>query len=229
VEGIVKKDPEVVFHTGDLVNDGMVADQWETFNNIVAEIVEIADFYPALGNHEKNADYYFNNFTLPGNERWYSVDVGGATFIILDSNTELNKNSEQYNWFEAELMKRKASDIIAVIFHHPPYSTGGYEEDEKGVRDTIVPLFEQYGVDIVFSGHDHTYERLIVNGVYYIVTGGAGAPLYDQTRESPYSVIFQKEYHFCVLEITNESLLVTVYTAELDVIDDFVVIESVIN
>ncbi|MCK4236104.1 MAG: metallophosphoesterase [Candidatus Krumholzibacteria bacterium] len=49
--------------------------------------------------------------------------------------------------------------FIAAIFHHPPISTGPHTEDEMGLRKTIVPLFERYGVDVVFNGHDHIYER----------------------------------------------------------------------
>ena len=118
-------------------------------------------------------------------------------------------------------MKKNADDILITVFHHPIYTVGRHEEDEKNLINTIVPLFEQYGVDIVFSGHNHSYERSVVNGITYVVTGGGGAPLYNQERESSYNVAFEKQHHFCLLEKTGDELTVTVYNVALDVIDNF--------
>jgi 3',5'-cyclic AMP phosphodiesterase CpdA len=116
---------------------------------------------------------------------------------------------------------KKSFSFIVALFHHPPFSTGPHTEDEKGLRDTIVPIFESYGVDIVFSGHDHGYERSLYNGIYYIVTGGGGAPLYDQKRKSEYSQVFRKVYHFCELSVTADSLTVCVYDTLSNMIDRF--------
>ena len=177
VSGIMTVNPSAVYHTGDLVNDGRLEADWDTFNLITAPIREAFDFYPALGNHEHDDSLYYNNFELPGNERWYSVTEDNIHFIILDSNSPSHDSSEQYLWLENHLMTLGDSiSFTAAVFHHPPYSTGPHVEDEKNLRDTFVPLFEKYGVDIVFNGHDHCYERSFVNGIYYIVAGGGGAP-----------------------------------------------------
>ena len=66
-------------------------------------------------------------------------------------------------------------------------------------------MFERYGVDIVFNGHDHNYERSIINNITYIVTGGGGSLLYDNGH-SPWTVYSEKTYHFCLLTV-NASLL----------------------
>ena len=224
VNEIIKTKPSLVFHTGDLVEDGLIPDQWTTFNEIISDLIKIADFYPALGNHENNSPLYFDNFDLPNNERWYIVEKNNLHFIILDSNSDCSIDSEQYLWLEDDLQNINENiKIVIAIFHHPPFSTGPHTEDEKGLRQSIVPLFEQYGVDIVFNGHDHDYERSLYNSIYYIVTGGGGAPLCDQTRISPYSQIFIEAYHFCKLTLINDQLIIEVYDIDLNLIDKFVI------
>jgi hypothetical protein len=109
--------------------------------------------------------------------------------------------------------------FIVVVLHHPPYSTGPHTEDEAGLRETVVPLFERYGVDMVFAGHDHSYERSFCGGRYYIVTGGGGAPLHDQLRQHPCSQIYLKKYEFCRLTRVGGELRVKVYDSDLNLID----------
>jgi 3',5'-cyclic AMP phosphodiesterase CpdA len=185
MEGIASLTPEAVFHTGDLVNDGRVADNWTTFNNIASQLPSGTPFYPALGNHEHESSLYFDNFELSGNERWYSVnDIEGLKFIVLDTGsalagaTSLIEASTQYQWLESELSSSISStDFTVVTFHYPLYSTGQHGSDDKHIAADLVPLFEQYGVDAVFNGHDHDYERSTVNGIRYIVSGGGRGAL----------------------------------------------------
>lgn len=224
VDEIIKTKPAIVFHTGDLVENGLIPAQWTIFNQIVSDLIEIAKFYPVLGNHENNSPLYFDNFVLLNNERWYSVEKDNLYFIVLDSNSDCSIGSEQYLWLENNLQNiNKNIKFIIAIFHHPPFSTGPHDEDEKGLRQTIVPLFEQYGVDIVFNGHDHDYEMSLYNNIYYIVTGGGGAPLYDQARTSPYSQLFTKIYHFCKLSLVNNQLIIEVYDIDSNLIDKFMI------
>ena len=164
VDEIIKIKPSLVFHTGDLVEDGLIPAQWVTFNNIVSDLTNIAEFYPALGNHENDLQLYFDNFDLPHNERWYFVEKDILHFIVLDSNSDCSIGSEQYLWLKNDLQNINENiKFVIAIFHHPPFSIGPHDEDEKDLRQNIVPLFEQYGVDIVFSGHDHDYERSLYN------------------------------------------------------------------
>jgi len=226
-EGIAYLAPEAIFHTGDLVNDGRAPSNWTTFNNIASQLPSGTPLYPALGNHEHESSLYFNNFDLPGNERWYSVDdISGFNFIVLDTESDLSVASGQYQWLQSELTSSVSStDFTIVTFHYPLYSTGWHGSDDKGVRDELVPLFEQYGVDAVFNGHDHHYERSTVNGIRYIVTGGGGAPLRGQTGSNGYSELFKQAYHFCVLYFDSEGKLkVEVWDDSVRMIDSFEII-----
>jgi len=224
VDAIVALNPIAVFHTGDLVENGLNPDHWAVFNSIVSELVETAEFYPALGNHELDSQLFFDNFDLPNNERWYSVDINNIHFIVLDSNSPTDDGSEQYEWLQADLYNiADETGFIIVVLHHPPFSTGPHVEDEKGLRQSIVPLLEQYGVEAVFAGHDHTYERSVYNDIFYIVTGGGGAPLYDQARTSPYSQLYVKAYHFCTISTSDGQLTVSVFDVNSSLIDQFVI------
>jgi 3',5'-cyclic AMP phosphodiesterase CpdA len=222
-EAIMEVEPVAVFHTGDLVNDGNNPDDWAVYDVIASDLIASTDYYPAIGNHENDSQMYFDRFELPNNERWYAVDAAGVHFIVLDSTTDCSVGSEQYNWLKSHLETTAVDrEFVASVFHHPPYSTGPHEEDEVGLRQTFVPLFEKYGVDVVFNGHDHTYERTLHNDIYYIVTGGGGAPLYDQERYSPESQVYITTYHFCRLSVVGDQLAVDVFDAGGDRIDGFV-------
>lgn len=208
VDRIIKVEPKAVFHTGDLVNDGDNPSDWSYFNDVTSRMRELSEFYPALGNHENDSPLYFNNFELPNNERWYEIQRGEILFIILDTNSDTSIGSSQYNWLSNTLANKPVSvKYIIAFFHHPPFNTGPHIEDEKNLRSTIVPLLEQYQTSMVFNGHDHDYERSYYNTVYYIVTGGGGAPLYAQERHSVYSQLFASTHHFCRLRIDGNLIL----------------------
>jgi 3',5'-cyclic AMP phosphodiesterase CpdA len=226
MEGMASIAPEAVFHTGDLVNNGLIADQWITFNNIASQLPSGTPIYPALGNHENESQYYFDNFDLPGNERWYSIDdIDGYNFIVLDTESALSVASSQYQWLQSELSSSVSStDFTIVNFHYPLYSTGYHGSDDKHIAADLLPLFGQYGVDAVFNGHDHDYERSTVSGIRFIVSGGGGAPLRNQRGTSTYSELYVKAYHFCVLYFDGEGKLkVDVWSDKVQLIDRFTI------
>jgi hypothetical protein len=82
----------------------------------------------------------------------------------------------------------------------------------------LVPLFEQYGVDAVFSGHSHAYERYAYNGIQYIVTGGGGAPLYDLTVDTvpPIRQFGRSAYHYCAVDVDPAAGTLTIAATDLD-------------
>jgi len=220
VEAIKQVNPKFVFHTGDMVQNGMVEVQWNRFMQIISTLPEDCTFYPCVGNHEAGSPKLFELFVFPEGKTWYTVKVRNVEFFILDSNISLSTDSEQYRWFKQKLIE-STSRFKIVITHHPPFSSGPHVEDEKNLRNSIVPLMEQAGVQAVFSGHDHCYERSLHNDTYYIVTGGGGAPLYDKEKDNKYSQFFMKAYHFCALKVHRKKINVIVYDENLNEIDRF--------
>lgn len=213
--------PQAVFSTGDQVNDGRVQEEWVVFNEIIAPIRETSEFYPLLGNHERNAELYFKNFQLPGNERWYSVRKGPLLFLMLDSNGLIGPGSNQHAWLEKQLQNVPGDvKFVAAVFHHPVISSGPYP-DEKNLRKRLLPLLEKYRVDVVFVGHEHVYERSFKDGITHVTTGGGGAPLHLKLRHNPYGQTFASVHHFCVLRTAGQTLEVRVYDTDMAPIDEF--------
>ena len=221
-------EPKAVFNTGDLVNEGSSADQWAIFDNITSELRKIAPYYPAIGNHDVPPELFLADFDLPNNERWYSVDIDSLHFVVLDTTSDISQGSEQYKWLEADLQPFSES-FVAVVTHYPLLSTGyhggdtGDSDTGQDLRQILMPLFEQYHVDIVFSGHDHDYERSFENGIYYIVTGGGGAPLRSQATTSRYSQVFEESHNFCTLYVSDGKVGVEAFDPAENAIDQFTV------
>ena len=106
-------------------------------------------------------------------ERFYTFKKGNVRFFALDSNYF---DQTQADWLERTLAESK-EDWKICFFHHPLYSSGGRHGSEVDLRAQLEPLFLKYGVQVVFAGHEHFYERLKPQkGIHYFVNGG-GAKL----------------------------------------------------
>ncbi len=163
---------DIAISCGDMAeNGGSYSDVKQYYVGRVAENLGPASvpYYVAWGNHCNYgggaAIKPFAGFQQTGN---YSFNYAGCHFICLDDATDTD-----YAWVENDLQQAVANNarFIFLFVHHPPYLERWYS-GETGFRTNLVPLMEQYGVDICFSGHMHGYQRGYLNGVYYCVTGG---------------------------------------------------------
>ncbi len=189
---LAQYDPEFTLLTGDIVYfRGAEGDYLPKYFKPYQDLIDDQVFFPTLGNHDILTwlgKPYFRFFELPtGNVeaagRYYQFSYGDVDFFGLDSNQAFTKLLPQYRWVKAALEGSTAKWKV-VFFHHPPYSAGKHGDD-KGVKEHLVPLFEKYGVDVVFAGHEHNYERIKPmrefessgRPITYIVTGGGGTDL----------------------------------------------------
>ena len=210
VSSILSLAPDFVLHTGDFVSDGSDPAQWTTFYSIEHDLQSQVPFYGALGNHEGGDPCcYFDHFDWPNNERWYSFDHENVHVVALeiDSHAAYWAGSPQAQWLENDLA-HTTQPWKVVFFHIPPYSSGSEHGSDQQVRAALEPLFIRYGVDLVFNGHDHDYERSVANGITYIVTGGGGAPLYAKGQPDPASVYFTSTLHSVQVSVTGMTLTV---------------------
>lgn len=136
-------------------------------------------FFPVMGNHDwgsQDGQPYLDYFTLPGNERYYDFIWGPVHFFALDSDWHepdgVNRSSAQAQWLQQRLAQAGEPWKI-VYFHHPPYSSS-----KHGSIDWMQWPFAEWGADAVLAGHDHTYERLEIDGIPYFVNGLGGASIY---------------------------------------------------
>ncbi len=143
--------------------------------------------WPTLGNHDASDSFtgspapYLNIFTLPrngeaggvasGTELYYSFDYANIHLVCLDSFlSDRSVNGPMLTWLRQDLAATEKDWIIA-FWHHPPYSKGGHDSDSDSLqiemRERALPILEEYGVDLVFSGHSHVYERSrLIDGHY---------------------------------------------------------------
>jgi hypothetical protein len=232
---------DFALHTGDLVADGEEPEQWDTFFDIEQPLLERIPIYPTVGNHDEyegDAQLFRETFALPNNELYYSFDWGGAHFTVLDSHvhTELlceqDDNwiagcfdEEQLAWLEEDLATacaREETEMIFVAVHDGPYSSKDSRDGNEQMR-VLMPLFAEYGVTAVFSGHDHYYERgLSDHGIPYIVSAGAGASLYEigEPNDAPHTVLFNESVHHWVkVSVIGDKVKLATRTPEGTLID----------
>ncbi len=145
-------------------------------------------FFPTLGNHDwytKDAQPYLDYFSLPGNERYYDFVWGPVHFFALDSDEHepdgVNAGSVQAAWLQQGLAA-STSPWNIVYMHHPPYSSGAH-----GSTDWMQWPFAAWGADALLAGHDHLYERLLVDGIPYFTNGTGGGGLYNFATVLPQS------------------------------------------
>jgi 3',5'-cyclic AMP phosphodiesterase CpdA len=163
-------------------------------------------FYASLGNHDSREQRYYKPYNMEG-KLYYSLKSPeqDVRFFALDS-TYLDK--PQVEWLEKELSGSKEAWKIP-FFHHPPYSSGGRHGSDVRLRAAVEPLFVQHGVTVVFTGHDHFYERTRPQqGITYFVTGSAGKLARGDLRNnSPLMASgFDTDQAFMVVNIEGDRL-----------------------
>jgi len=129
-------------------------------------------FYAALGNHDIREQPSYKLFNMEG-KLYYSLKAPqqSVRFFMLDSNY---MSPEQVDWIKSEV-KGAGEDWKIAAFHHPLYSSGGRHGSDTGLRDKLEPIFMDNGVSVVFTGHDHFYERIKPqHGIIYFVCGSGG-------------------------------------------------------
>lgn len=127
-------------------------------------------FYAALGNHDEPENRHYPNFNMNG-QRYYSMARGPARFFFFDTNF---MDPPQVKWIDAALAVAREPWKIAV-FHHPLYSNGDRHGSNVSLRVVLEPMLVRHRVNVVFSGHDHTYERIKEQkGIAYFVVGSSG-------------------------------------------------------
>jgi tartrate-resistant acid phosphatase type 5 len=180
-------------------------------------------FFPTLGNHDwdtNNAGPYLKYFTLPGNERYYDFTWGPVHFFALDGDYRepdgVGSSSRQADWLKQSLAASTAPWKI-VYGHHPPYSSGHH-----GSIDWMRWPFKEWGATIYLAGHDHTYERLEIDGFPYIINGLGGGAIYQFKDVLPGSLVRYNAGYGALLVIADEQTLTFQFvTIEGDIIDTF--------
>jgi 3',5'-cyclic AMP phosphodiesterase CpdA len=176
-------------------------------------------FHAALGNHDDPNQRYYKPFNLDG-RRYRTFKEGHVRFYILDSNY---LDPEQVKWLEKELADSD-SEWKIVYFHHPLYTTAR-RGPEVELRDILEPLFVKYGVDVVFTGHEHIYERFKPQrGIHHFLVGGAAKLRRGDTRRGPLTAAaFDRDRSFMIAEILDDKMFFQVVSRTGTVVDEGII------
>lgn len=242
---MAREEPSLAIHTGDLAYPlGTRQAYQDLYFAPYRELMSCTPFYPCPGNHDyvdDGADDYRALMRVPvegvpeaDRGLYYSFDWGEAHFASLDTNDPLwqavERKGPMLRWLEADLARSDALWKIA-FFHHTPYATGPHEGSPAGemVRRHLVPVLEKHGVQVVFAGHEHSYQRShpirggvvdAARGILYITTGGGGGGLYPAPP-----ALFQARglsaYHFVCAEIEGPRMHLRALGLEGEQLDAF--------
>ena len=231
---------DFLLNTGDLVQDGASAPNWQSFFDIEASLIRDRNVFACVGNHEitdgAGANYlrYFGptsdahgngeNPKLYGSFRW-----GEARFFLLDAMETFDSGSERA-WLDDELTRADSETGLVwriVVLHQSPWSAGPHGGNPRALHAGIPALFASHHVDLVIAGHDHIYERGFapvvdraglgsdaLSGIRYIVSGGGGAPLYTVDHPLPSTRKVEAVHH--IVEVTVQSDAVRLVTRRDD-------------
>jgi len=226
-QSIQKYSPDARFliHVGDLTFLGNEYPRWKKeFFDPTHNLIRNRVFWPTLGNHEKNASWYFDYFSVPNeDEHFYSFDYGNVHFIVLaveghaagheygpPKPTPLKEGSPQYEWLKRDL-KQSQHQTWHLAFFHQSFFSSGAEGNYNPGHDILSPLFQKYGMDVVFSGHDHDYEYSVAEGMVFVITGGGGSflnPVKLSADTNPHSRFFRPTWHHCRVTVDADKLQV---------------------
>lgn len=236
VSQILKLDPSMVIHSGDLVSNGNNYEEWKLeYFDPMKGLSENITVFPSLGNHERNSPHYYEYMSLPdeNGESFYSFDYGNAHFIALNSNAleaPFDLNSAQTQWLIKDLKKHADAEWKIAFFHHPLFRcqpTRGIEPQ----RWVWQEIFDEYGVDLVVNGHDHYYQRTYAignyqgkpsRGIYHIISGGGGANNYP-IMPKVHAASRRSIHHITVMDFQGDRIIGRAIDDEGNVFDAFVI------
>jgi hypothetical protein len=230
-------EADLVLHCGDIVYDYFLLGR-EDYRclSVYNRQMRSVPFYFTMGNHEVETPFldqpYLSTFYLPtntatGTEHFYSFDHGNAHFVVLFVPSledvpelrpfQLTNGSPQFCWLTNDLAA--TTKPWKFLFFHKPMINSGYhrvdDENANGIydrlelQDWLMPVMQRYGVQLMFSGNDHDYERLNpIGGVQQIVTGGGGGflPPYYITERDPACSQFYLLSHFTKVTVKGDAL-----------------------
>ena len=177
-------------------------------------------FYATLGNHDDQNNRFYKAFNM-GGERYFTFVKKNVRFFVLDTN---QLDPKQQAWFD-EALQRSDDQWRICFFHHPIYSDGGRHGSDVSLRVILEPLFVKYGIDVVFSGHDHVYERLKPQkGITYFVSGSGGQLRRGDVRPSGLTAAyFDQDQSFMLVEVAGDEMFFEAFSRSGATVDSGVI------
>lgn len=204
---VVKYDFAIM--NGDNIYSGHSSKDFQRkFEQPYADVLKAGvKFYACLGNHDDpDIERNYGLYNM-GGERFYTFSKGDVQFFVLDSNY---MDPHQMGWLNDQLSKSKAKWKIAY-FHHPLFTAAKYHGPSMDLRAQLMPVFTRYGVNVVFYGHEHVYERIKPQqGIYFFLEGNSGQLRYHNLNARKTSELdevgIDTDNTFMLIEIDKDEL-----------------------
>jgi hypothetical protein len=212
---------DFLVNTGDMVSMGNEPRDWAELFAIEGRMLRDRCVFAAVGNHElARGDpagevaflHYFASVEqghdldkLYGSFRW-----SNTRFFML--NAMDGWTGAERDWLRAELDRALDEPGLVhriAVMHWGPYSSGPHGDNPALAKGDIVTMMRDRKVDLILAGHDHAYERGVGLGLKYVITGGAGAPLYERKTQGAEARRFESAYHFVEVAVDGERVTIT--------------------
>lgn len=193
------------------------------FENVYQPLLaQKVKFYAALGNHDESNQRFYEFFNMEGQE-YYRFTKGNVSFYSLNSNY---MDKKQVNWLNDKLAT-DTSEWKVAFFHHPPYSSGNKHGSDTKLREIVEPIFLRHGVQIVFAGHEHFYERIKPQkGIHYFISGSGGKLRKgDVKKGSPLTAkAYDRDMSFMLIEVADDQMHFQVISRTGETVDSGVIV-----
>ncbi len=214
---------EFVLMMGDNMYGSEKAVDYKTkFENVYRPLLDQkVKFYAALGNHDESNQRFYEFFNMEGNE-YYRFKKGDVSFYSLNSNY---MDKKQIDWLNEKLATDTSTWKVA-FFHHPPYSSGGKHGSDTKLREIVEPIFLKHGVSVVFTGHEHFYERIKPQkGIYYFISGSGGKLRKGDVKDGSAltATAFDRDMSFMLIEFNDAQMHFQVISRTAETVDSGVI------
>ena len=232
VDAAMSHDPAFLLHTGDYLFLAADLEEWAEFHDAATPELASMPLVPVHGNHELFLSEYFGMVAAPGNEEWYSLDLGPVHLAVLNDSRDDDGIDEQAQWLDADLAESTAAFDI-VVTHRAFYSSGNHGSTET-LQQRIVPIIDAHDVPLVFSGHDHGYERTLPlrggavaqdGGTTYVISAGAGADLYGFDGDW-FTAHSEGAFHYTHVSVSGDQLTLRAIRLDGSLMDEVVIDSS---
>ena len=234
LSNMVTHEPDVILFTGDIIEAGTNQQEWDVWFDATGEVLSHRALIPAHGNHEYLAVNYFAQWSLPHNEEWFELRYGGIHIVSLNDTVRDQEvlGGAQATYMDEAFGGWPDSDWRLVMHHKSMYSACTRHGSNEGLREDWGPVVDAHEVDLVVAGHNHIYERSVPirrgeradDGTVYVVTGGAGAPLYTGVEELWFGEVAEPVSHYIIGTFGAEEATFVVRDLSENVIDEFTLI-----
>jgi MYXO-CTERM domain-containing protein len=234
VTAIAKESFDFLVNTGDFVIAGADESAWQSFFDVEEPLLRDHCLFACIGNHELAADRAATHFArylgptepvspggaatpLYGTFRW-----GRARFFLLNAFDDFSAMGPERAWLDDALAKADTEpglDLRVAVIHHGPHSAGVHGDNERLADAHFDASMRAHHVDLVLSGHDHIYERGEADGLKYVVTGGGGAPLYEEIHRTDSTRKAEAAYNYVVATVKDDVVSIVTKRPDGSVLD----------